>query len=48
MEYLDCCITAIRACCKKDGHCGRQACIVDVAKAVSPWRCILWIDGLGI
>ena len=36
MEYLDSCITAAWTCCKKGGHCGRWACIVNVGKAVSP------------
>jgi len=48
MKYSDCCITAIRACCKKGGHHRRQACRLDVEKAVSPWGCIFWLDGLGI
>jgi len=32
----------------KGGHHGRQACIIDVEGAVSPWRCIFWMGGLGI
>ena len=33
-EYLDCCTTTMRVCCKKDGHCRRQACSLDIDKAV--------------
>ena len=33
--YLDCCITATRMCCEKDGCCGRQACIIDVEKSIT-------------
>ena len=33
-KYLDCYITAMRVCCEKGGYCGRQACIVDIGKAV--------------
>ena len=32
MESLDCCITATWACCKEGGHCGRQACRLDIDK----------------
>jgi len=48
MEYLDCYISAIRACCKEGGCCGRQACRLDIDKAVSSWRCIFQMGGLGI
>ena len=35
-----------KTCCKKDGHHGRQACIIDVEKTVSLWECIVKIiDG---
>ena len=47
MEYLNCCTTTMRACCKKGGHCKRQACSLDIDKAVSLW-CILCLVGLRI
>jgi len=48
MEYLDCYITAMRACCEKSGCYERQAYIVDIGKAVSLQGYIFWIGGLGI
>ena len=36
MEYPDYCITTMRACCKKGDYHGRQACRLDVEKAVLP------------
>ena len=47
-ESLDCCITATRACYKKGGCCGRQACRLDVDKAVSPHEYIFQMGKLGI
>jgi len=35
-------------CCEKGSYCGRQACIVDIGKAVSPQEYIFQIGRLGI
>jgi len=40
MKYPDSYITAVRACCKKDGYCGRWACKINVGKAESLWEYI--------
>ena len=48
MKYLDSCITTMWMCCKKGSCCGRQACIVDVGKAVLPQKYIFQIGRLGI
>jgi len=48
MEYPDSFITDMRVGYKKDGCYGRQACIVNIRKAVSLQRCIFQMGGLGI
>jgi len=40
MEYPDCCITTTRACYKEGSHYRRQACRLNIDKAVSLQECI--------
>jgi len=47
-KYLNYYITIIETCCKKDGCHERQACFMDIERAVSPQECIFWTSGLGI
>ena len=48
MEYPDGCNITARTCYEKDGHCGRQTCIIEVEKAVLLWRCIFQTSRLDI
>ena len=43
-RYLDCYITTIRIFYEKDGHCGRQACFIEVEGTVSLWKYIFSIN----
>jgi len=47
-EFLDCCITTVRACCKKDGHHRKWACRLYVDRVVLLWRCIFQMGEFGI
>ena len=48
MEYLNCCITTMKAYCREGGCHGRWTYRLDIDKTVSSQWYILQLDGLNI